>query len=317
MLQNFEMEYTLDFSKITQYDNLEFVAKQVVEGFITGIHKSPMHGFSVEFAEHRQYNVGEPTKHIDWKLYAKTDKLFVKCYEEETNLRCHLVIDNSSSMYFPIQNQYSLASPNKIFFSIYAAAALMQIFKNQRDAIGLSVFSDELELHTQARGGESHQKMIYRELEKILQPISNEVRKKSMVTDTLHRIAEQIHRRSLVVIFSDMLESQSNTEELLLALQHLRHNKHEVILFHTYHKQLEYDFGFENRLYKFIDMESGNEIKIHSNQIRDYYQAAIGDYFKELTLKCGQYQIDVFPADITKGFDQILLPYILKRQETT
>ena len=317
MLQNFEMEYTLDFSKITQYDNLEFVAKQVVEGFITGIHKSPMHGFSVEFAEHRQYNVGEPTKHIDWKLYAKTDKLFVKCYEEETNLRCHLVIDNSSSMYFPIQDQYSLASPNKIFFSIYAAAALMQIFKNQRDAIGLSVFSDELELHTQARGGESHQKMIYRELEKILQPISNEVRKKSMVTDTLHRIAEQIHRRSLVVIFSDMLESQSNTEELLLALQHLRHNKHEVILFHTYHKQLEYDFGFENRLYKFIDMESGNEIKIHSNQIRDYYQAAIGDYFKELTLKCGQYQIDVFPADITKGFDQILLPYILKRQETT
>ncbi|MCK9339402.1 MAG: DUF58 domain-containing protein [Bacteroidales bacterium] len=311
------MEYTLDFSKITQYDNLEFVAKQVVEGFITGIHKSPMHGFSVEFAEHRQYNVGEPTKHIDWKLYAKTDKLFVKCYEEETNLRCHLVIDNSSSMYFPIQNQYSLASPNKIFFSIYAAAALMQIFKNQRDAIGLSVFSDELELHTQARGGESHQKMIYRELEKILQPISNEVRKKSMVTDTLHRIAEQIHRRSLVVIFSDMLESQSNTEELLLALQHLRHNKHEVILFHTYHKQLEYDFGFENRLYKFIDMESGNEIKIHSNQIRDYYKAAIGDYFKELTLKCGQYQIDVFPADITKGFDQILLPYILKRQETT
>lgn len=317
MLQNFEMEYTLDFSKITQYDNLEFVAKQVVEGFITGIHKSPMHGFSVEFAEHRQYNVGEPTKHIDWKLYAKTDKLFVKCYEEETNLRCHLVIDNSSSMYFPIQNQYSLVSPNKIFFSIYAAAALMQIFKNQRDAIGLSVFSDELELHTQARGGESHQKMIYRELEKILQPISNEVRKKSMVTDTLHRIAEQIHRRSLVVIFSDMLESQSNTEELLLALQHLRHNKHEVILFHTYHKQLEYDFGFENRLYKFIDMESGNEIKIHSNQIRDYYKAAIGDYFKELTLKCGQYQIDVFPADITKGFDQILLPYILKRQETT
>ena len=317
MLQNFEMEYTLDFSKITQYDNLEFVAKQVVEGFITGIHKSPMHGFSVEFAEHRQYNVGEPTKHIDWKLYAKTDKLFVKCYEEETNLRCHLVIDNSSSMYFPIQNQYSLASPNKIFFSIYAAAALMQIFKNQRDAIGLSVFSDELELHTQARGGESHQKMIYRELEKILQPISNEVRKKSMVTDTLHRIAEQIHRRSLVVIFSDMLESQSNTEELFLSLQHLRHNKHEVILFHTYHKQLEYDFGFENRLYKFIDMESGNEIKIHSNQIRDYYKAAIGDYFKELTLKCGQYQIDVFPADITKGFDQILLPYIHKRQETT
>ena len=199
------MEYKLDLSKVTQYDNLEFVAKQVVEGFITGIHKSPMHGFSVEFAEHRQYNAGEPTKHIDWKLYAKTDKLFVKCYEEETNLRCHLIIDNSSSMYFPIQNNYTLASPNKIFFSIYAAAAIMQMLKNQRDAVGLSVFSDTLELHTQSRGGDMHQKMIYRELEKLLRPISNEVRRKTMVTDTLHRIAEQIHRRSMVIIFSDML----------------------------------------------------------------------------------------------------------------
>ena len=309
------MDYTIDFSKITQYDNLEFVAKQVVEGFITGIHKSPMHGFSVEFAEHRQYNTGEPTKHIDWKLYAKTDKLFVKCFEEETNLRCHLVIDNSSSMYFPLQNSYTLAAPNKIFFSIYAAAALMQMLKNQRDAVGLSVFSDKLELHTSARGGEMHQKMIYRELEKLLRPISAEVQRKSMVTDTLHRIAEQIHRRSMVIIFSDMLESNRNTEELLLALQHLRHNKHEVILFHTYHKKLEFDFALENRLYRFVDMESGEELKIHSNQIRDYYKAAIGDYFQELKIKCGQYQIDLIPADITKGFDQILLPYVLKRQK--
>lgn len=309
------MEYKLDLSKVTQYDNLEFVAKQVVEGFITGIHKSPMHGFSVEFAEHRQYNAGEPTKHIDWKLYAKTDKLFVKCYEEETNLRCHLIIDNSSSMYFPIQNNYTLASPNKIFFSIYAAAAIMQMLKNQRDAVGLSVFSDTLELHTQSRGGDMHQKMIYRELEKLLRPISTEVKRKSMVTDTLHRIAEQIHRRSMVIIFSDMLESNRNTEELLLALQHLRHNKHEVILFHTYHKKLEFDFALENRLYRFVDMESGEELKIHSNQIRDYYKAAIGDYFQELKIKCGQYQIDMIPADITKGFDQILLPYVLKRQK--
>ncbi|MBQ9434536.1 MAG: DUF58 domain-containing protein, partial [Bacteroidales bacterium] len=204
------MPYSLDFSKITQYDNLEFVARQVVEGFITGMHKSPLHGFSVEFAEHRQYNTGEPTKHIDWKLYAKTDKLFVKTFEEETNLRCHIIIDNSSSMYFPLQEKYTLQSPNKIFFSVYAAAALMQIFKNQRDAVGLSVFSDTLELHTNARGGQLHQKMLYRELEKILQPISSEVRRKSMVTDTLHRIAEQIHKRSLVVIFSDMFETDKD-----------------------------------------------------------------------------------------------------------
>ena len=287
---------------------------QVVEGFITGLHKSPLHGFSVEFAEHRQYNTGEPTKHIDWKLYAKTDKLFVKRYEEETNLRCHIIIDNSSSMYFPVQSTYSLQSLNKIYFSVYAAAALIQIFKNQRDAVGLSVFSDTLELHTHARGGTMHQKMIYRELEKILQPITIETHKNSMVTETLHTIAERIHKRSLVIIFSDMFESSANTEDLLLALQHLRHNKHEVILFHTYHKKMEFDFAFENRLYKFVDMESGGEIKIHSNQIRDYYKQAIGDFFQELTLKCGRYQVDMITADINKGFDQILLPYLLKRQ---
>ena len=309
------MDYTIDFTALTQYDNLEFIAKQVVEGFITGLHKSPLHGFSVEFAEHRQYNPGEPTKHIDWKLYAKTDKLFVKRYEEETNLRCHLVIDNSSSMYFHVQEQYSLTSLNKIFFSVYAAAALIQIFKAQRDAVGLSVFSDTLELHTRARGGTIHQKMLYRELEKILQPIPVDRQKSSMVTDTLHTIAERINKRSLVIIFSDMFETETNTEELLLALQHLRHNKHEVILFHTYHKKMEFDFAFENRLYKFVDMESHDEIKVHSNQIREYYQQAIGDFFRELTLKCGRYQVDMVVADINKGFNQILLPYLIKRQQ--
>jgi len=308
------MNYTIDFTKLTQYVNLELVAKQVVEGFITGIHKSPMHGFSVEFAEHRQYNTGEPTKHIDWKLYAKTDKLFVKRFEEETNLRCQIVIDHSSSMYFPLQEQYTLANPNKIFYAIYAAAVLAQILKGQRDAVGLSIFSDTLELHTRARGGETHLKMIYRELEKILQPISKETRTNSMVADTLHRIAEQIHKRSMVVIFSDMFESHAKTEELMLALQHLRHNKHDVLLFHTYDKKLEFDFAFDNRLFKFIDMETGSEVKLHSNHIREYYQAAIGEYFQELHLKCGQYQIDLIPVDIHRGLEQILIPYLLKRK---
>jgi len=309
------MNYQIDFTQLTQYVNLELAAKKVVEGFITGIHKSPMHGFSVEFAEHRQYNTGEPTKHIDWKLYAKTDKLFVKRFEEETNLRCQIVIDHSSSMYFPLQEHYSLKSPNKIFYAIYAAAVLTQILKGQRDAVGLSIFSDTLELHTRARGGETHLKMIYRELEKILQPISKETRNNSMVTDTLHRIAEQIHKRSMVVIFSDMFESHAKTDELMLALQHLRHNKHDVLLFHTYDKKLEFDFAYDNRLYKFIDMETGGEVKLHSNHIRDYYQAAIGEYFQELHLKCGQYQIDLIPVDIHRGLEQILIPYLLKRKK--
>jgi len=310
------MSYTIDLSKITQYDHVEFVARQVVEGFITGLHKSPMHGFSVEFAEHRQYNTGEPIRHIDWKLFARTDKLFVKTFEEETNLRCHLIIDNSSSMYYPIRDKYSLAAPNKIFFAVYAAAVLMQIFKSQRDAVGLSLFSDKLELQTRARGGDAHHKMIHRELEKILQPIGPDVRRNSMVTDTLHQIAEQIHRRSLVIIFSDMLESQSDFEELMLALGHLRHNKHEVLLFHTFDKSLEYDFAFENRLYRFVDMETGREVKVHANNIREFYQQTVHEYFHQLQVKCGQYAIDVIPADITQGFDQILLPYLLKRAHT-
>jgi uncharacterized protein (DUF58 family) len=309
------MNYNIDFTQLTQYVNLELVAKHIVEGFITGIHKSPMHGFSVEFAEHRQYNTGEPTKHIDWKLYAKTDKLFVKRFEEETNLRCQIVIDHSSSMYFPPQEHYSLQNPNKIFYAIYAAAVLMQILKGQRDAVGLSVFSDTLELHTRARGGETHLKMIYRELEKILQPISKETRTNSMVTDTLHTIADQIHKRSMVVIFSDMFESQAKTEELMLALQHLRHNNHDVLLFHTYDKKLEFDFAYDNRLYKFIDMETGADVKLHSNHIRDYYKEAIGEYFRELHLKCGQYQIDLIPVDIHRGLEQILIPYLLRRKQ--
>ena len=218
-------------------------------------------------------------------------------------------------MYFPKRQKYTLAQPNKIFFAVYAAAVLMQVFKSQRDAVGLSLFSDKLELHTRARGGDAHHKMIYRELEKVLQPIGDNVQRQSMVTDTLHQIAEQIHRRSLVIIFSDMLESSKNLDELLLALGHLRHNKHEVVLFHTFDKQLEYDFAFENRLYRFVDMETGNEVKVHANNIREYYQQTVRDYFHEIKVKCGQYQIDVIPADITQGFEQILLPYLLKRSQ--
>ncbi len=308
------MNYTVDLTQLTQFVNLELVAKQVVEGFITGIHKSPMHGFSVEFAEHRQYNPGEPTKHIDWKLYGKTDKLFVKRFEEETNLRCQIVIDSSSSMYFPTRTSYSLQKPNKIFWSIYAAAALIQILKGQRDAIGLSIFDDKLNLHTRARGTDAHIKMCYRELEKILQPIGKEEQRKTFVTDTLHQIAENIHRRSMVIIFSDMFESQEKTDELMLALQHLRHNKHEVILFHTYDKNLEVDFGFENRLYKFVDMESGEEVKFHANYIRDYYKTTIAQKFHQLKIKCGQYQIDMVPVDINQSLEQVLLTYLLKRK---
>jgi uncharacterized protein (DUF58 family) len=309
------MDYSIDKNRLQEFGSLEFIAHQVVEGFITGLHKSPFHGFSVEFAEHRLYNTGESTKHIDWKLFGRTDKLFVKRYEEETNLRCQIVIDNSSSMYFPVTDKVSLDKPNKIVFSIYAAAALMGLLKKQRDAVGLSIFSDLIELHTRAKSTTAHQKYLYSEMEKLLRPISEDVHRKTSAAEALHEISEKIHQRSLVIIFSDMFDSYANTDELFSALQHIRHNKHEVILFHVTDKAKEIDFDFDNRPYKFVDMETGRELKIHPHEVRSQYTQSVGAFKDELKLRCGQYRIDYVEADINKGFRQILLPYLLKREK--
>lgn len=309
------MDYSIDKNRLQEFGSLEFIARQVVEGFITGLHKSPFHGFSVEFAEHRLYNTGESTKHIDWKLFGRTDKLFVKRYEEETNLRCQIIIDNSSSMYFPVHEKISIEKPNKITFSIYAAAALMNLLKKQRDAVGLSLFSDKVELHTRTRSTSAHQKFLYAELETLLKPIAEDVHKQTRAAQSLHEISENIHKRSLVILFSDMFETRAKTEELFSALQHLRHNKHEVVLFHVVDHAKEIDFDFDNRPCKFIDMENGREIKIRPHEVREHYIKSVNEFKNELKLRCGQYQVDFIDADINKGFRQILLPYLLKREK--
>lgn len=303
---------TINQQQIRQFSHLELIAKQVVEGFITGLHKSPFHGFSVEFAEHRLYNKGESTKHIDWKLYGRTDKLFIKRYEEETNLRCQLIIDDSSSMYFPIPDGKEVIQ-NKITFSVHCAAAMIELLKRQRDAVGLSIFSETVEVHTPAKSSSLHHKMLYHELEKRIQPHDVKVHKKTSAINALHEIAEGIHKRSLVMIFSDMMDSQANSDELFSALQHLKHKKHEVILFHVVDKQKEMEFDFDNRPYRFVDMETGEEIKLHPNEIKDSYLTQMAEYKKELMLKCGQYKIDFVEADINLGFDQVLMPYLVKR----
>lgn len=309
------MDFNLDANRLQQFGSLEFVAKQVVEGFIVGLHKSPFHGFSVEFAEHRLYNPGESIKHIDWKLFGRTEKMFVKRYEEETNLRCRLIIDTSSSMYFPVMDNVSIDNPNKITFSVYAAAALVQLFKKQRDAFGLSLFSEGIELFTPAKSSGVHQKYIYTELEKLLTPLPPTTQKKTSAADALHEIADKIHQRSLVVIFSDMLENRTSGEALLSALQHLKHNKHEVVVFHVIDKQKEIDFDFDNRPYKFIDLEGGEEVKLTPSEVRELYVEKAKAFKDELKLKCGQYRIEFIEADINKGFDQVLLPYLLKREK--
>lgn len=305
----------LDILEVDNLSNLQLLARQVVEGFITGIHKSPYHGFSVEFAEHRQYNKGESTRFIDWKVYARTEKLFTKRFEEETNLRSHILIDNSSSMYYPlaVDDKKKL---NKISFSILASAALIRIFRKQRDAIGLTVFSDKIEEYLTAKSSATHQKLISLVLEKLWEEKTKKTKqtnKKTDISNTLHQISETIHKRSLVIIFSDMFEKAHKTDDMFSALQHLRHNKHEVILFHTIDSEFEENFNFKNKAYLFIDMESGKKIKLYPNEIKDEYRKAIKDFEHKLKLRCAQYGIDYVKADINKDMYYVLSQYLIKR----
>lgn len=309
------MSTPIDIQQLRQYSKLELLAKQVVEGFITGLHKSPFHGFSVEFAEHRLYNTGESTRHIDWKLFGRTEKLFVKRYEEETNLRCQLVVDDSSSMYFPEIDFEKEGEYNKIKFSVYAAAALTQLLKRQRDAIGLSIFSEKLDVHTKTRSNAVHRKLIMHELEKLLSEEKGKTHKKTSAVDALHVIAESVHKRSLIVIFSDMMDNSEKEKELFSAIQHLKHNKHEVILFHVVDKKHELDFEFENRPYRFIDLETDEEVKAHPNEVKEIYLKQIREREKQLKLKCGQYGVDFVEADINRGFHDVLFSYLVKRKK--
>ncbi|QGY43875.1 DUF58 domain-containing protein [Maribellus comscasis] len=302
-----------DIEQFHQFDNLPLIAHEVVEGFITGLHRSPFHGFSVEFAEHRLYNQGESTKHIDWKLFARTDKLFVKQYEEETNLRCQLVIDTSSSMLFPYSKGKKHLQ-NKLAFSVYTAAALIYLMRKQRDAVGLTLFSDEIEFHTTPRISSVNAELMYGKLSNLVKPENANLRKNTNTTDVLHQIAENIHKRSLVIIFSDMLDNQK-TDELFSALQHLRYNKHEVILFHVTDHTLEREFDFNNRPHKFVDLESGHTIKLNPWEVKNHYVSTVKTYFEDLKVKCGQYQIDLAEADINKDFQEVLLSYLVKRKK--
>ncbi len=302
----------ISLKHINELNNLELLAKQVVEGFITGMHKSPFHGFSVEFAEHRLYNNGESTRHIDWKLFAKTEKLYVKRYEEETNLRCHIIIDNSSSMHFPDVRNTSIDNLSKIGFSTVAASALMEILKRQRDAVGLSIYSDAIDYYSPEKGSEAHRRMLLVQLESLLKS------EETKVTDTykvLHQISEKIHRRSLIFLFTDMFQSDKKEQELFEALRHLKYNKHEVVLFHTFDGELELNFNFENKPKKFVDVETGEQVNLYTDSVKKEYRKEINKYFNDLKLKCMQYKIDYVPVDIRKGFDSVLISYLISRQK--
>ena len=299
--------------KISQFKNLELLAHQIVEGFLSGKHKSPFHGFSAEFAEHKIYNTGESTKFIDWKLFAKTDRLYTKKYEDETNLRCHFIIDNSSSMHYPTLPENEPFYKTKIGFSVLATAVLMNLLKKQRDAVGLSIFSNTYEHYFAEKGSDRH----HRTLLNCLETLINKPQEPQKTTDTttfLHQIAENIHRRSMIVLFTDMFQQEDNSK-LFKALQHLKHNKHKVVLFHTYDYTTEFSLEFDAKPRKFIDVETGEEINLFAENTQESYQKVVQDYFKTIEATCMQYQIRYVPVSVDENFEKILLTYLIEKQK--
>jgi uncharacterized protein (DUF58 family) len=307
------MDIQKELQEASGFLNFDLLAKSIVEGFISGMHKSPFHGFSAEFAEHKIYNNGESPRHIDWKLFAKTDKLYTKRYDEETNLRCHLIVDNSSSMHYPKLKNYSIDSLNKVGFSALAAAAMMQLLKKQRDAVGLSVYSEAMDYYAPEKGSERHHQMLMDRLNSTMSSPQKGVGTKTY--EVLHQIAEKLHRRSLIFLFTDMLQPDQESEQLFEALRHLNHNKHELVLFHVYDKATEYNFKFDNTPKRFVDVESGGAVDLYPEALQANYEAAIVSYFKDLRMKCGQYKINYVGVDVQEGFDKILTTYMVERQK--
>lgn len=300
----------ITISDIQQYRNLELLARKAVEGFITGMHKSPYNGFSVEFAEHKQYNFGDSIKNVDWKVFARTEKLYIKNYEEETNLRCRILVDISPSMYYPKE------SKGKLTFSLFAASAISTLLQQQRDAFGITLFNNSIVYSSPIKSTKTHLNNQIGVFNKYLDETTYSKDCGTSISDTLHQIATTINKRSLIILFSDMFESNGkNTEDIFNALQHLKHEKHEIIIFHTLDHQHELDFDFENRPYEFIDNETGESIKLNPSQYQSTYQEKITSFNKEIKLRCAQYKIDFIEVNINEGIYGILTSYLIKRQK--
>lgn len=304
----------MDFSSYKQTDvvNFELLAKQIVEGFITGLHKSPFHGFSVEFSEHKLYNNGESTRHVDWKLFGKTDKLYTKKYEEETNLRCHIIIDNSASMHYPLPKDLQAHQINKIQFAALAAASLIEIFKKQRDAVGLSIYAEEVEFYAPEKANERHRNLLLHQLEQLWVSQPNT---KTNTYEVLHSIASKVHQRSLLFVFTDLFQTDIEQQQLFDALKHLKYNKHEVVLFHTFDATTELNFDFDNTPKRFVDVETGESISLHAHNFAEKYKAAMATFQQNIYTKCLQYQLEYVPVNIQEGFARVLTQYLLSRRK--
>jgi uncharacterized protein (DUF58 family) len=300
---------TIDLEQIREFSNIGLLAKTLVEGFIVGLHRSPFHGFSVEFAEHRPYNTGESTRHIDWKVYAKTDRLYTKRYDEETNLRAYLVLDVSSSMYYPLPHF------DKLTFSVMAAASLAYLLHKQRDAFSLCTFDRQLLYQSELKSTATHLWQQLEQLQSLLQSKRPPLSGTTAAAPVLHTLADKAGKRALFIIFSDMLEHSRQVEDIFQALQHLRHNRHEVLLFHVLDHRTEASLDFPDQEQEFIDLESGMRLRLNPQEVRQQYRRQMQRYLRALKLRCGQYGIDFVEADVRMPFEQILKSYLMKRNK--
>jgi len=297
----------LDPLVVSKLKNIEIKAKMIVEGFITGMHKSPYHGFSVEFAEHRPYNVGEPLRNIDWKVYGKTNKLFTKKYEEETNLRCQVVLDVSDSMRYP------RTGISKLEYGAYLAAALQYLMINQRDAAGLTLFDEEIQYYAPAKSRYTWLLSMFKKIEEVV--AQKEVfTHRTAAAKVLHQVAMKFHRRSFVVLITDLFSQQEASEQLFKALKHLRHEKHEVLVFHLLDRDTEAAFNLPNRPTILQDLETGEKIEVQPQQIREQYQQMMSRYTAKFKQKCYEYSIDFVEVDIARPYDKVLTDYLVKRR---
>jgi len=293
---------------------LEFLARQVVEGFLTGRHRSPFHGFSVEFAEHRHYRTGESTRFIDWKLFGRTDKLFVKRYEEETNLRCHLAIDASSSMQF---RGHKKECWSKLEFAAAAAASITEIMRRQRDASGLSFFDSQTSNYIPAKVSQSHQHNLIRLLEaKITRPEPNN---KTRITPILHEMAERLPPRSLLMVFSDFMEPDVELNEQVLqfdkALGHLKFKGHELVFFRIVHESDEVNLNLGSQPVQLVDLETGQKIKTQPDLIQKEFKKATQGFYQNMEFAARKYKMDWVEASVEQGLHSVLSTYLFKRAQ--
>lgn len=298
-----------DISNHGKIENLELFAKQAVEGFIIGLHKSPFHGFSVEFAEHRLYNPGDNLKHVDWKVYGRSDKLFSKKYEEETNLRCCIVIDTSNSMLYKNEKGKS-----KLQASIEASAILIEFLKRQMDASSLALFDKKIYHLSKAGTSAQHQRSLYAALEQQYDKTATE-NNTTHISSALHELSERLHRRSLVIVFSDMLDENADPTILLSALQHLYYNKHEVILFMVGDEQKEWALNLPNQPVSLEDAETGEKIELMPNQVKKYYSEKLQEYIQTISDYCLSVKAGFHLFDINQDATDVLRAYLIKRKK--